>query len=94
MNTTPRILDDGTIIFPQRGSVPPTCLEGYRRKSELGAGAWTLIPLWRYCQFRTQILRRREDCNCEMLVNICGHPLGNNKELTISCCEGCKWRTS
>jgi hypothetical protein len=95
MHGTPRILDDGTIIYPKKGKEPPPCLEGYRRKAEQGPDAWILIPLWRDCDFRQQVLRRREDCNCEMLVNVCGHPLGQNLELTISICESCiLWQRS
>ncbi len=89
MHGTPRILEDGTIIYPKKGKEPPPCLDGYRRKAEQGADAWVLIPLWRDCKFRQQVLRRREDCNCEILVNVCGHPLGNSVELTISICESC-----
>lgn len=89
MHGTPRILDNGAIIYPQRGKVPPPCLEGYQRKSEHGSDAWIFIPLWRICAFRRQVIRRREDCNCEILVDICDHPLGNGVELTISGCDSC-----
>lgn len=85
----PRILENGIIIYPHRGSQLPPCLEGYRRKAEQGPDAWVLIPLWKSCEFRRQILQRREDCNCEIFVSVCGHPLANSIELTVSCCESC-----
>jgi hypothetical protein len=87
---TPRLLDNGYIIYPQRGTVLPPCPEGYRRQSERGTGAWIFVPLWKLCEFRTKVLRRREDCNCEIIVHICGHALYQGSELTAEQCEACK----
>jgi len=86
---TPRLLDNGYIIYPQRGSVIPPCPEGYRRQSERGPGAWIFVPLWKLCEFRSKVLRRREDCNCEIIVHICGHTLYQGSELTAEQCEAC-----
>ncbi len=90
MTGTPRILEDGTVIYPKRGKEPPPCLDGYVRKAEQGPDAWILIPLWRYCEYRTHIKRKREDCNCEVLIPICGHSNSNGIEVTLKICEVCK----
>jgi len=92
MARTPRILDDGTIIYPHRGSTPPPCLDGYRRKSETGPDAWTLIPIWPECIFRIQILRKRVDCNCERMSVVCSHPDAEIVDITYDTCKGCPWK--
>jgi hypothetical protein len=89
MHGTPRILDDGTIVYPHRGRTPPPCLDGYRRKAETGSDAWILIPVWKDCPYRTHVIRRREDCQCEILVCICRYPTNNGMEVAPANCEVC-----
>jgi hypothetical protein len=85
----PRILNDGTIVYPHRGNKKPPCLEGYKRKSEEGPNAWILIPLWRGCRFRQQTIQRREDCKCEVILHVCNHPQLKGTVLSVSVCEKC-----
>jgi hypothetical protein len=89
MSGLPRILENGYIVYPKRGKIPPDCPDGYKRKSEHGGDAWIFIPLWPECEFRAQLLRRREECNCETIVTICGHSDMNGAEITYSVCREC-----
>jgi|WetSurMetagenome_2_1015567.scaffolds.fasta_scaffold01440_14 hypothetical protein len=90
MHGLPRILEDGTIVYPHKGKTPPPCLEGYKRKCEYGPDAWVLIPLWRQCIFRIQVLQKREDCQCQVFVSQCNHHSQPNLILSVKICEDCK----
>jgi len=89
MANLPRLLDDGTIIYPRRGKTPPLDIEGYKRKSKNGPDAWIFIPTWKFCQYRKQIVRHQEDCKCDILVDVCNHPQGGNLDLNTSRCNNC-----
>jgi len=87
----PRLLSDGTLIYPKRG-MPPPVPEGYRRKSEIltSPDAWIMLPLWIDCLFRIRETIKREDCRCFSYAYFCGHPEQSRLELTVSLCENCQ----
>ncbi len=90
MHMIPRLLPDGVLVYPKKGTPPPVP-EGYRRKSDnlTSPDAWIMLPLWRDCPFRICETSRREDCRCITYVYFCGHPHYNRPRLTISMCKSC-----
>lgn len=86
----PRVLSNGTLIYPKRGT-PPPLPEGFRRKSDnlVSPDAWVMIPLWRDCPFRIRQTSQREDCKCITYVYFCGHPKNEKTPLTVGLCEKC-----
>lgn len=65
----PRVMPDGTLVFPHRGK-RPAVPEGYM----VGKDAWTFIPLWHKCPFRQYLVYKDEGCNCQRAGFCCGHP--------------------
>jgi hypothetical protein len=65
----PRVMPDGTLVFPHRGK-PPEIPDGYIK----GKDMWTLIPVWHQCPFREYFVFKSEECNCQRAGFRCGHP--------------------
>ena len=88
----PRILKDGTVIYPIRGWEPPPPMPGYRRKSNNPqcGDAWIFIPEWNSCKFRAEKKEKRANCQCIMLVHYCDHPKNQGNAINTQVCENCK----
>lgn len=86
--SAPRLMSDGTLIYPKRGTSPPIP-EGYQRKSEKSSDAWIMIPIWKNCSFRIRKQIQRKDCRCVTFIYSCGHPKCDHQYLTTLMCKSC-----
>lgn len=69
----PKIMEDGSLVYPRTGFEPPVVPEGYYRKSDniRDDGAWTFIPLWPPCGDRSTANTVRS-CGCVQINAMCG----------------------
>jgi len=88
----PRILEDGTVIYPRRGWEPPPPIPGYTRKSRnpKSGDAWIFLPDWNFCEHRKEFTVQREGCRCETLIYRCQHTTQKDLLLNTAICEACK----
>ena len=87
-----RKLDNGTIVYPKRGALPPPPIAGYYRKSDnpRSADAWIFLPDWKACPFRREELIYRDGCNCLAYSFYCVHPEEQGLGINVTICESCK----
>lgn len=83
----PRVLENGTIVYEPVGR-PPHVPPGYKRFSDEGPGAWTLVriePLCRHCVLK-QV--ERASCDCVRIIPTCTFN-GKSKKIQLEQCTAC-----
>ena len=91
----PKIMSDGSIVYPKTGFEPPVCPQGYKRKSDAvrSDDAWVFIPLWLPCADRAMANRVRR-CGCVNVYKFClSLESGiSGQAVTPEICENCHAR--
>jgi hypothetical protein len=90
-NTKPRIMKDGSIVYPMRGYEPPPSIQGYTRKSNdpRSNDAWIFIPDFKTCKYRKEQEVLKPTCNCYTFISICTL---SGLEINTTTCETCPHR--
>lgn len=86
----PKLLADGSLVYPKTGWEPPPPHPGYKPKPD---DPWTFIPTWPACSFR-EPSNRVKPCGCLDVRMICtseksGHL---NQRVTPAICSACPLR--
>lgn len=91
----PKILADGTLVYPMTGIEPPVVPEGYVRKSEdiRSEDAWAFIPTWPPCQDR-EMANSVRPCGCIQIGAMCASKESNRYglDVLVQICHDCPVR--
>jgi hypothetical protein len=91
----PKLMDDGSLVYPRTGWEPPKVPEGYRRKSDdiRSSDAWVFIPEWPGCVDRV-MSNTVSACGCVHINAFCGSKTAENKgkQINVNACVGCPHR--
>ena len=92
----PKVLPDGTMIYPKTGWEPPLCPEGYKRKNEdpRSEDAWVFVPVWPECSARKTV-NTIQNCGCVKINSLCTSPESdkNGQLVVLSMCQECPVRS-
>lgn len=93
----PKILRDGTMIYPKTGWEPPKCPDGYEPKSAnpRDPNAWVFIPKWPKCLDR-KMINTVENCGCIQINSLCTSKDSefNGQLVVLKMCEDCPVKRS
>lgn len=88
----PKVMPNGTLVYPKNGWEPPKVPEGYRRKSDdlKSEDAWTFVPEWPPCIDR-EMANTVLSCGCIKINAMCASSdsPSHGKQVTVDNCRQC-----
>lgn len=91
----PKIMEDGSLVYPKLGWEPPRAPEGYTRKSDdpKSADAWVFLPQWPPCVDR-EMANTVLPCGCIKVNPICASLAceRHGRRVTVEMCRECPVR--
>jgi hypothetical protein len=86
----PRIMRDGSLIYPKKGWEPPPVPDGFTRKTTnlRSSDAWVFLPKFKTCEHRVFKEGHKQSCGCISLLLHCNKS-GKLVQITEGQCMKC-----
>lgn len=91
----PKLMEDGSLVYPRTGWEPPRVPEGYNRKSDdpKSDDAWVFLPEWPPCVDR-EMANTVLPCGCIKMNAICASLVSgkHGSRVSVDLCRQCPVR--
>lgn len=88
----PKLLEDGSLVYPRQGWEPPSTPAGYKPKSTdpRSDDAWVFLPMLKHCVDR-QMVNTVKPCGCINVILMCESPTSEHRGKLVDMhkCDAC-----